>query len=278
MVTRPPGRSRSVVSSSRTSAFARRAKRGRASNRDKRSDFFIIDWNIGDSGLDHNPGLVEFLSFSTRMSRGDCGRLGVRGIPKGLKENNGKIRIMYTSIMWPGAVRGGLCGLVLLTAVLSPRGAWARARASPGSSRPASRPWCSRPPGAARRRPDPILPIYREREVGFVVRQLESRLLIVPKAFRGFEHGAMAQALAEGREDLEALVLDGPLPEGDPGALARGPATVRPSRCAGCSTARAPPPIPRARSTRMARCSRRRGASASASRCAGTTASRSSSP
>ncbi len=66
---------------------------------------------------------------------------------------------------------------------------------------------------------NPILPIYREREVGFVVAQLRSRLLVVPGVFRGFDHGAMARALAAAQDGLEALVVDPRLPQGDPDDL-----------------------------------------------------------
>ncbi len=66
---------------------------------------------------------------------------------------------------------------------------------------------------------NPILPIYREREVGFVVRQLEAKLLIVPGTFRGFDHARMARALAAAQPGLEALDLSDGLPEGDPAAL-----------------------------------------------------------
>src|SRR5437667_1825153 len=37
---------------------------------------------------------------------------------------------------------------------------------------------------------NPILPIYREREVGFIARQAKTRLLIVPSTFRGFDYEA----------------------------------------------------------------------------------------
>src|SRR5690606_21934783 len=35
---------------------------------------------------------------------------------------------------------------------------------------------------------NPILPIYREREVSFVVRQAKSRVLVVPGEVRGYDH------------------------------------------------------------------------------------------
>ena len=67
---------------------------------------------------------------------------------------------------------------------------------------------------------NPILPIYREREVGAVLRETGARWLVVPGVFRGFDHAALAQALrAEAGGVFEILVLDGALPEGDPRAL-----------------------------------------------------------
>ncbi len=66
---------------------------------------------------------------------------------------------------------------------------------------------------------NPILPIYREREVGFIARQARSRFLIVPPTFRGFDYEAMARGIASGVEGLEVLVCDRVLSEGDPGSL-----------------------------------------------------------
>ena len=68
---------------------------------------------------------------------------------------------------------------------------------------------------------NPILPIYREREVGFAVRQLESRLLVVPGVFRGFDHAAMARKVSETLPDLDVICIDDGLPDGDPGSLPR---------------------------------------------------------
>ena len=65
---------------------------------------------------------------------------------------------------------------------------------------------------------NPIIPIYREREVGFIIRQARSALLLVPSQFRGFDYAAMATQLAEGTS-TEVLVTDQTLPEGDPAAL-----------------------------------------------------------
>ena len=70
---------------------------------------------------------------------------------------------------------------------------------------------------------NPILPIYRSREVGFVVRQAGSRLLVVPSVWRGFDHGAMATELAATTNGLVVLVADRVLPDGDPAALPPAP-------------------------------------------------------
>jgi cyclohexanecarboxylate-CoA ligase len=70
---------------------------------------------------------------------------------------------------------------------------------------------------------NPILPIYREREVGFVVEQAEPARLIVPSTWRGFDFGAMARALTEGTT-TEVLICDGKLAEGDPATLPPAPA------------------------------------------------------
>ena len=82
---------------------------------------------------------------------------------------------------------------------------------------------------------NPILPIYREREVGFVVREAGAKLLVVPGEWRGFDFGAMARSIT-GVEVLELHrgdALDGdvaalpPVPVGGdtftPGVRADGP-------------------------------------------------------
>ena len=51
---------------------------------------------------------------------------------------------------------------------------------------------------------NPILPVYRNREVGFVTAQAGSRLLCVPGQWRGFDHAAMARNLRTmSRMDVE---------------------------------------------------------------------------
>jgi cyclohexanecarboxylate-CoA ligase len=69
---------------------------------------------------------------------------------------------------------------------------------------------------------NPILPIYREREVGFIVGQAHPHLLVVPSTWRGFTFEGMARSLTEGTS-TEVLVCDGKLPEGDPSTLPPAP-------------------------------------------------------
>jgi acyl-CoA synthetase (AMP-forming)/AMP-acid ligase II len=71
---------------------------------------------------------------------------------------------------------------------------------------------------------NPILPIYREREVGSVLRETGARWLAVPGVFRGFDHGALARALrARAQDGFEILDADAALPEGDPAVLPPAP-------------------------------------------------------
>jgi acyl-CoA synthetase (AMP-forming)/AMP-acid ligase II len=63
---------------------------------------------------------------------------------------------------------------------------------------------------------NPVLPIYRDREVGFICKQAKPQLLIVPSTYRDFDFAAMAERVAAG---AEVLVCDGPIPEGDPRGL-----------------------------------------------------------
>ena len=62
---------------------------------------------------------------------------------------------------------------------------------------------------------NPIIPVYREREVGFCVRQTGARLLLVPSVWRGFNYQAMAVGIAAGLDGVDVVVCDGEMPEGD---------------------------------------------------------------
>jgi acyl-CoA synthetase (AMP-forming)/AMP-acid ligase II len=71
---------------------------------------------------------------------------------------------------------------------------------------------------------NPVLPIYRDRELRFMTAQTGARLLVVPPAWRGFDYPEMANAIAADRDDLDVLVIDRALPEGDPSTLPPPPA------------------------------------------------------
>lgn len=86
---------------------------------------------------------------------------------------------------------------------------------------------------------NPLMPIFRERELGFMVDFAESRVLIVPARFRGFDHEAMIAGMRTKLPKLEHLFVVGgegdnafetallgfepvvaaPVPEPDPSAV-----------------------------------------------------------
>ncbi|MEX2459326.1 MAG: AMP-binding protein [Actinomycetota bacterium] len=75
---------------------------------------------------------------------------------------------------------------------------------------------------------NPILPLYRQREVGFIVPQARTKLFLTPSTWRGFDYEAMVREIAQSAGGVEVLVADRTLPEGDPASLpprpsARGP-------------------------------------------------------
>jgi cyclohexanecarboxylate-CoA ligase len=64
---------------------------------------------------------------------------------------------------------------------------------------------------------NPIVPIYRERELSFIERQCRPRVVVVPHVFRGFDHSAMQQQLSLELPDSPLVVVvrpHGSLPEG----------------------------------------------------------------
>ncbi len=70
----------------------------------------------------------------------------------------------------------------------------------------------------------PMLPIYREREVRFIVEQSCPDLFIVPSVWRGFDYEDLARRVADDAGALGATVrveaCDRQLPQGDPASLA----------------------------------------------------------
>jgi cyclohexanecarboxylate-CoA ligase len=58
---------------------------------------------------------------------------------------------------------------------------------------------------------NPLMPIFRERELSFMLRHGEAKVLVVPKVFRGFDHAAMARGLQAALPTLERVVVVGGL-------------------------------------------------------------------
>jgi acyl-CoA synthetase (AMP-forming)/AMP-acid ligase II len=54
---------------------------------------------------------------------------------------------------------------------------------------------------------NPIIPLLREREVGFITAQLPTDCFVVPEIWRGFDHGGLARELAS-RNGFEVITLD----------------------------------------------------------------------
>ena len=71
---------------------------------------------------------------------------------------------------------------------------------------------------------NPIIHLYREREVGFAVRQTGASHLVIPRTWRDIDFVAIAErALADATSPPEILVVDDGLPEGDPASLPPAP-------------------------------------------------------
>lgn len=73
---------------------------------------------------------------------------------------------------------------------------------------------------------NPLVPIYRQREVGFILGQIGPDLYIGPSTWRDFDYQAMVAELAPGLERfvVEAGTGDVALPKGDPATLPQAPA------------------------------------------------------
>lgn len=85
----------------------------------------------------------------------------------------------------------------------------------------------------------PVIPFYRDREVGFALRESKAEFFAVPGTWRGFDHtemaGRLSADLAHPPRTFEAYDT---LPDGDPSTLPPPPPTAR--RCAGSTGPRAP--------------------------------------
>lgn len=56
---------------------------------------------------------------------------------------------------------------------------------------------------------NPLMPIFRERELSFMLGHAQSRILVIPKVFRGFDYAAMAEGLRAELPDLQQVLVIG---------------------------------------------------------------------
>ncbi len=71
---------------------------------------------------------------------------------------------------------------------------------------------------------NPLMHIFRERELSFMLKHGEAKVLIVPQRFRGFDFEAMAQGLQPSLPDLKHIVVVGGAGANSFEALLSGPA------------------------------------------------------
>src|ERR1700755_3489785 len=78
---------------------------------------------------------------------------------------------------------------------------------------------------------NPLMPIFREHELAYMLGFAETKLLVVPKLFRGFDHEAMAHALQPKLPNLKQIVVvDGEGANSDDKALLPGGERLAPPR------------------------------------------------
>ncbi len=65
---------------------------------------------------------------------------------------------------------------------------------------------------------NPILPIYRERELRHILDEVQPKLLVIPSVWRDFDYAELARTVVAGSE-TEILICPRALPEGDPAVL-----------------------------------------------------------
>ena len=56
---------------------------------------------------------------------------------------------------------------------------------------------------------NPLMPIFRERELAFMLDHAQSRVLVIPQSFRGFDYAAMVQGMRGELPDLEHVLVIG---------------------------------------------------------------------
>ncbi len=55
---------------------------------------------------------------------------------------------------------------------------------------------------------NPLMPIFRQRELAFMLRQAEPRVFVSPQRFRGFDHASLAREVAAGLPGMRVLLCD----------------------------------------------------------------------
>src|SRR5437868_15105800 len=71
---------------------------------------------------------------------------------------------------------------------------------------------------------NPMLPIYRAREISFIAEQTHCRLLVTPSTWNTFDYAGLAEQIAGENDEMDTLVADHWNPEGDPATLPAPPA------------------------------------------------------
>ncbi len=66
---------------------------------------------------------------------------------------------------------------------------------------------------------NPMLPIYRYREVSFIAKQTHCKLLITPSVWNNFDYAALANEVSGENDGMHTLVADHWNPDGDPATL-----------------------------------------------------------
>ena len=80
---------------------------------------------------------------------------------------------------------------------------------------------------------EPLMPIFRERELSFMLRESGARVLFVPSVFRGRDYAAMAAGVRAGLPALEhVVVVDDDPPTGAPAPAGPGAPRPRPDQIA----------------------------------------------
>ena len=65
---------------------------------------------------------------------------------------------------------------------------------------------------------NPLMPIFRERELSFMLKHSEAKVVIIPKEFRGFDFEKMMTGLQPTLPHLQRIVVVGSVQEGQPAA------------------------------------------------------------